>query len=214
MATLLATLPKHDQTTRCISAWAKKVLDEAGRKGFTVFELADKRACKREFESMIKKHKPTFVFLNGHGNSIAVGGNENEVLVQVGENENILKDTVTYALSCQSAKVLGEESVKAGARTYIGYKEDFIFLFDEEKRMRPEDDKLAGLFLEPSNQIAVSLIKGHSAHDSHLNGKKYFARNMQKMLTSQTSKADTTTLRYLYWNMNNLVCHGDGNATV
>jgi hypothetical protein len=214
MATLLVTLPRHEQTTRCISAWAKKALKVAEKKGLAVFELADKRACKKAFESMIKKHKPSFVFLNGHGGSSVVTGHENEPLVQAGMNEEILEGTITYALSCQSAKVLGEKSVEKGARAYIGYKEDFIFLFNEEKRTRPEDDKLAGLFLEPSNQVAVSLIKGHTAHVSHINGKKYFARNMQKMLTSQTSPADTATLRYLYWNMSNLVCHGDGNATI
>ena len=214
MATLLATLPNHDQTTRCISSWAKKVLKEAEKKGLSVFELSDKRASKQEFESMLKKHRPSFVFLNGHGNAYVVTGQENEVLVEAGENEVILKDTITYALSCQSAKVLGKECVKSGTLAYIGYKEDFIFLFDEEKITHPEEDKIARLFLEPSNQIAISLIKGRTAHESHINGKKYFARNMQKMLTSQTSKEDTTILRYLYWNMNNLVCHGDGTATI
>lgn len=50
MATLLVTLPKHEQTTRCISAWAKKVLKVAEKKGWAVFELAGKRACKLEYD--------------------------------------------------------------------------------------------------------------------------------------------------------------------
>ncbi len=108
MVTLLITLPKHEQTTRCISAWAKKALKEAERKGLKIIELADKRACKKDFESMIKKHKPSFVFLNGHGGASVVTGHENEILVQAGMNEEILEGTITYALACQAAKILRE----------------------------------------------------------------------------------------------------------
>ena len=204
---LLVTRPEYDYTTRYISAWAKKVIEEATARGCRVLDLVGERASKKELESMLVKQKPSLVFLNGHGGDNLVTGQDEKIIIKAGENEHLLKNTLTYALSCKSAKILGPESVKKGASAYIGYQEDFVFMFNEEKRTRPEDDKIAALFLDPSNQVIISLIKGHTARESCSNGKKSFARNIQKLVTSQTSKADTSTLRYLLWDLKNLVVH-------
>lgn len=119
---------------------------------------------------------------------------------------------VVYALSCRSAKVLGAQSVQQGAHAYIGYNEYFIFLFSLEKRTRPLQDKTGGLFLEPSNQIPLSLLKGHTVHESYTSYKIAFEGNIQRLLTSQTVQADTAVVRYLWWNMQNLTYHGNPKA--
>ena len=214
MSTLLITLPQHDQTMRYISTWAKSVVSEAEQRNIGVFGLHGPRASRKEVESMLMKHKPSLVFLNGHGNVGAVTGHDDKPIVEVGENEHVLEKTITYALACSSAKILGKESVRCGARAYLGYQKDFIFLYTEQKRTRPDTDHLARLFLDPSNQIVISLLKNHTVHESLVKGKICFSRNMQKMLTSQTSQEDTAALRYLYWNMSNLVYHGDGTAKI
>ncbi len=203
---LLTTRPNHDLTTRYISAWAETVLDFARKHGNTVFDLAKKKAVRGMFESMMKKHNPDVVFLNGHGSDNAVLGQDNEPLLQVGVNQNLLKDKVAYALSCKSANVLGAESVRAGAKAYIGYKDDFIFQYSSDKISRPREDKTASFFLEPSNQVVISLLKGHNANDATRRGKEVFLKNIRKFISSQTPQDDVTTLRYLVWNMQNLVC--------
>ncbi len=209
---ILVTRPKHDYTTRYISAWAEKTITSLAGKFFAVFELTHEKVTKKNFESMITKHSPELVYVNGHGNSDVVRGHDNEPLVQAGINEEVLKDTITYSLSCQSAQVLGPAAVKSGARTYIGYKEDFIFLFSDDKRTRPLDDKTAELFLEPANQPITSLANGHTVAEACLNTKKAFHRNIKKLLTSESSYDDKQAVRYLLWDMQNLVCHGDGDA--
>src|SRR3989339_1028484 len=98
---LLVTRPEYDYTTRYISAWAKKYFELAEQKGYTVVDLRRKRANRKEFESVIKKIKPAFVILNGHGNKNEVAGNDNETLVETNTNAEILADKITYALSCQ-----------------------------------------------------------------------------------------------------------------
>jgi hypothetical protein len=148
------------------------------------------RALK-EGESMLAKQTPDVVFLNGHGSEEAVTGHNGEVILRAGENEYRLSEKIVYALSCRSASVLGVWSVEKGTRAYIGYTEDFIFMYTSEKRTRPEEDKTAALFLEPSNQVPLTLIKGNSASSAHQSAKKAFARNIQKPLTSQTSRDDT-----------------------
>ena len=62
----------------------------------------------------------------GHGSPDCVTGGNREVLVKVGENENILDSTIVHSLSCSSASILGPKSVKAGAKAFIGYNQDFV----------------------------------------------------------------------------------------
>jgi len=204
---LLVTRPNFDLTTRYLFVWAKKIIELAEEKCGKVFDLSEKRANRKEFESMMKKHEPDIVFLNGHGDLKVVAGQDNEELVRVGENEEILKSKTTYAFSCSSAKVLGPQSIKSGADAYIGYDEDFIFLYDENKRTRPEQDKIAEMFLEPANQVMVSLLKDHSPKEAHINSKNSFVRNIRKLLSSQSTATEGSVVRYLIWDMQHLVCH-------
>ncbi|MBI2443770.1 MAG: hypothetical protein HYV42_00820 [Candidatus Magasanikbacteria bacterium] len=203
---LLVTRPNFDLTTRYISTWANKIITLAKEKGSDVFDLDKKRASRKEFESMIKKNEPTIVFLNGHGNYDVVTGQDNEELVRAGDNEKLLKSKVIYALSCRSGKILGPSSIKAEADAYIGYDEDFIFLYDENKRTRPEQDKTAEIFLEPSNQVMVSLLKNHTPKEAHKNSKQSFARKIKKLLSSQSTVLESSAVRYLIWNMQHQVC--------
>lgn len=203
---LLVTRPNSDLTTRYISTWAEKIMDVAKEKGVKIFDLDKKRANRKEFESMMKKNEPTVVFFNGHGNDNVVKGQDNEELVRAGDNEKILKSKIVYALSCRSGKILGPSSVKSGADAYIGYDEDFIFLYDENKCTRPEQDKTVEIFLEPSNQVMVSLLKNHTPKEAHKNSKQSFARRIRKLLSSQSTALESSAVRYLIWDMQHQVC--------
>ncbi|MEK7128083.1 MAG: hypothetical protein AAB933_00775 [Patescibacteria group bacterium] len=211
---LLVTRPEYDYTTRYISAWAKKYLKLAEQKGYAVIDLNRKRANRKEFESVVKKKKPTLVVLNGHGNSNEVAGENGETLVDINTNAEILADKITYALSCQSANKLG---VKVGSypdTAYIGYKEDFAFLRLEKYGRKPSEDSLASFFLEPSNAIVVSLLKGHNANDSYSRGKSEFAKNIEKLLTSKIKSDDSSALRFLIWDFKHLTLCGDKNKAL
>lgn len=203
---LLVTRPNHDLTTRYISTWAKEIVKFAEEKDATVFDLPKARANRREFESMVRKNDPAFLFLNGHGDYSFVSGQDNEKLVDAKDNEEILKSKVVYALSCRSGKVLGPRGVQAGAEAYIGYDEDFIFLYDENQRFHPERDKTSELFKEPSNQVMVSLLKGHTPKEAHANSKQSYIRRIRKLLTSQNNPLESSAVKYLLWDMQHQVC--------
>jgi len=211
---VLATRPEYEYTTRYISAWAEKVLDFARQKGFDVFDLPKQRANRKQAESMLLKHKPSLVFLNGHGNDSCVTGQDEEILVEAGVNEEILSEKITYALSCNSAEKLGPAAVGKGALAYIGYEKEFALMFDDEKRTRPQDDKIAELFLIPSNQVMVSLLKGHTAQEAHQASVKSFKRNLRKLLSSASSGKESSAIPYLFWDMQAQVVVGDGEARV
>ncbi len=211
---MLVTRPNSDRTTRYISAWAEEVIDCAEQKSCAVFDLSGKRASRKEFENIVRKQSPSFVFLNGHGSPYVVTGQNEESLVAANDNEGILKGTVTYALSCSSAKSLGPKAVEAGATAFIGYKEEFIFLFDEAQRTRPGQDELATHFADSSNQVAISLLKGHSAREAHEQSQQSFGRSIRKLLTSQATDRESAALRYLFWNMQHQVCLGNSEAKI
>ncbi len=213
-STALVTTPSSDRTTKYISAWAEKTVGELKSKRLQFIVLMKKRATASILASMLKKHSPSLLFLNGHGGPDLVCGHDDKVLIQSGKNEIILKDTVTYALSCSSGRTLGPSAVQAGATAYIGYNEDFIFFISPEKMSRPREDKTAEMFLAPANHIVVSLAKGHTTGEATNATKGYFLKSIQKLISSETSVEEREYIRYLIWDMKSLVCHGNRDAVV
>lgn len=209
---LLITAPDHDITTRYLSVWSNKILELANKKNIQVVNLKRKKANIKELKSRLLKMKPLFIFFNGHGSDSCITGYENKILIQAGNNEDLLKHKIIYALSCRSAVNLGLKSIKAGALAYIGYAGDFVFCHDDHKISRPLNDKIAKLFLEPSNQVAVSLVKGNTSEASSKRSKKFFIRNIQKMLSSEASPESSQYAKFLWWDMKRQVCLGDGHS--
>lgn len=209
---LVIIRPDHDPTTNYISAWSKYIIEHARKKNIGVVDLRGNKANRRLFESIIVKTKPSLIVLNGHGDENTVAGYDNKPIVTVGVNERILKNTITYALSCQSGKKLGKKAVGAGAKAYIGYDDDFIFIIDENSISKPLNDKTAALFFEPSNAVAVSLLKGNTAGASSERSKQMFRKNIRQLLTSESPQQEKDALPYLAWNMNHQVCLGDQQA--
>lgn len=207
----LITRPKHDDTTHYLFNWSKKTIELAEKKGVKILDLKKEKANKKTLTSFINKRTPSLVFFNGHGGENCVMGHSNEVLVEADNNEGLLKNKIIYALSCKSAKELGVKSVKIGAKTYIGYNDDFVFVIDGAKIYRPLEDNDARLFLEPSNKIITSLIKGHNTGTSYQKSQELFRKNIQKLLTSESS-GNSVYIRYLLWDMRHQVCLGDQGA--
>ncbi len=211
---LLITNPDYDPCTRYLHKWSKEILEEAEKRGIDVVKLEKNKVTKKEFEGRMKKVKPSLVVIHGHGNNNCVCGHEHEVLIEAGVNDNILANKIVYALSCRSAAGLGVISVKNGARSYIGYIKDFAFGSDYNKFSHPENDNLAKLFLEPSNQVSISLIKGNTAGEASRKSKIKFLKNIQKLLHSESSEYPTARIiPLLFSNMKHQVCLGDASAT-
>lgn len=202
--TLLITRPFYDITTFYLHYWGKEIVDYAKSRSIKVSDLHDKRANRKELSSVIKKLNPDLIVLNGHGGEDRILGQDHEILIKVSDNEYILKDSVVFALSCKSAKVLGHSSIASGTIAYIGYVEDFIFCTSDEFSTRPQLDPIAKLFLEPTNTIVKMLISGNTPEVSERRGKEEFNNNIKQVLTSSSS--DEYLARFLVWDMINQVC--------
>lgn len=210
----LITRPNHDYATNYLFYWSAPVIKLGRWKGFQVIDLSSSKANQTDFTSRVNKTNPSFIFFNGHGSRAAIAGQNEEVLVSVRKNLGLLKNRIVFARSCHSARQLGSKSVSSGTRVFIGYKEPFIFVSDPKMITKPLSDKTAALFLKPSNLVATTLIKGHSASEANIRAKGAFKRNIRKLLTSETKREDSSVLRFLFWDMRHQVCLGNASASL
>lgn len=211
--TFLITRPGHDLITNYLLHWSKQLIDLANSKGVKVIDLEHEKVNRKDFASRLKKTKPELVMLNGHGNKNVVTGYDNRSLLDA-RNAHVLDGAVTYARSCSSAHTLGGVAVQSGAKAYIGYTEPFTMGYDIDKIQHPLEDKVAALFLEPSNHVVISLLKGHTAGESTSRSKKLSMKRIQMLASSTASAEEKVYARYLWYNMQSQVCLGDQNATV
>lgn len=126
----------------------------------------------------------------------------------------ILKNRITYAISCNSAKVLGKICAD-NKTTYIGYDEDFIFNGRAKYLQKPLKDRRAAQFLNATNQVTIVLLKGHTAKEASDISKNAFKRALKKILPSANSDPYAREdVRDLFWNMNHQVCLGNEGAKI
>lgn len=208
----LLTRPNHEGTVLYLFAWAEKVLEFARAKNIFSVDLPGESANKNQFTSSIKKFKPSFIYLNGHGSQDSVTGFDNLPVLTFADNEEITKDAVVYALSCQSAKRLGKSCVSRGARAYLGYDDDFIFVFDENSGNNLAEDKVAANFLTPSNELAQDLLDGKSTGEAFDNSQNIFEQSIVKFSLSDATVEQRELLPYLLWDHEHQVCLGDKTA--
>jgi len=210
---LLVTRPEHDDTNYYLSRWSEKIIKEAHRKGIKIIDLWRTKANRKRVIGILEKRNPDGVFLNGHGGDKFVAGHENEVILKDSDRK-ALNSKIIITRSCQSAKTLGRKAITQGAIAYLGYKEVFFFYYDPAKLSRPLEDKTAKLFLEPSNHIVISLLKGHTTGDAHNKSKALFRKNIEKLLIKGPSSNDYYAVRFLNWDMIHQVCLGNQDATL
>ncbi len=211
---MLITRPNHDVTTDYLYFWSQPIIDYAERIKINIIDLSKKRANFKEFNSVIKKRDPSFLVLNGHGSESTVSGYNNEPLIESGKNTSILNGKIVYARSCSSAKKLGKDAVKDGCKVYIGYDDEFVFMIEDDKIFRPREDQTASIFLMPANQVAISLLKGHTSSESNEKSKELHKKQILKFMTSEATSEEREFIPLLIWNYQHQVCLGDQNAKV
>lgn len=214
MSKVLLTRPNHDPTTTYLYFWSEAIIKQAKDSNHRLIDLKGKSVTKFRFTCKIRCKRPSLIVINGHGDEDLTTGYNNQILIQVGVNESLLKNTIVYARSCSCAKKLGPACVTKGTIAFIGYDDEFVFMFDENSEDKPAEDKTAALFLEPSNQIAISLLKGFSTQEANQVALDLYQNTIQQYSTSEVPPEDSELLPYLYWDMNHQKLLGDGDATI
>ena len=212
--TVLITRPNYDITTNYFHQWSEEVIRLAVTRKHKVLDLDGKKSNRETFESYAKKHKPDFFFFNGHGSDTILAGFNNEPILTAGDNDSICSQSIVYIRSCSAAQVLGVYLVKQGTKAFIGYVNKFGFMRLVEKESRPLSDPLARLFLAPSNIVATTLLKGHSAAEAHLRSLREMKKNLRKLLSSENPLSDSTGAVLLWSNIRGQTLLGNPNAVI
>ena len=207
---ILLTRPEHDDTTHYLSNWSIEFIDLAEKRNFNVYDLKGKKAIRKQVEGHLSSN-PSLVIFNGHGDVNVICGYLNEPLIILGKNEGYLKSKIVYARSCKSAEELGR---KSQALAYISYKEDLIFFYEPKKITKPLTDETAKMFLEPTNKLVTSLIKGNTVAESQKRSRELYIRTIKGILSSETSNENTSLVKYIWWNLKNQTVIGSENAKV
>ncbi len=214
MATLLITRPDHDLTNVYFFHWSKKVIDFAIKKTHKVLILDREKAVLKVLTSYISRNNPSFIFLNGHGNKNCITGHLNEKLFDSNTDSRLVKNKIFYARSCNAGAVLGPLLIKKGAKAFIGYVNKFWVYLEENKTTRPLQDRMAKMFLEPSNLIATTLLKGNTVGKAHENSVKKMKKNLSFLLSNKAGQEGREAAVLLWNNISGQRVIGDNSAII
>lgn len=210
---LLITRPNDDPLLNTLFHWCKPIILEAQRKQFNIFDLKGDNAIKTTFESYVFRNTPKFIFFNGHGSKDSIQGYNNEVLVDSTDCLRLLKGAIIYVRSCRAGASLGLISTKpGGAIAFIGYSTRFWLILSKNRSTLPLLDPVAKFFLETSNLVPLSLIKGNSVEEAHKKSRNAMLRSYLFMNSSRATTEQRQAAGFLYLNHLFQIVHGDKTA--
>lgn len=207
---ILVTRPQYDDATSYLFYYASLILREAEERGLPVFDLKRPRLTQRKFTEIMEEKSPVFVFFNAHGSEKAVYGDkigdEEEALVEEGKNHRLLDSKLVYARACWAAASLGRA---CSGGCFIGYKTPFSFWINKKWSAKPSNDDTASLFLEPSNMIASSLLKGNTTEEAVKKSLNMSKKNILKLLKEKEEPGATAAITVLWNNMEGMEIVGN-----
>ena len=200
--------PCHDDVVAYLHHYSKSLVKESRKRAVSTIDKEKKQANKDIVTEIIIKKYPSFIMFNGHGSPDAIAGHNDEIIISSDKNSDILKNRITYALSCSSAAGLGKR-VADKHTTFIGYTDEFALGMDVNCQSSIQKDKRAKLFLEPSNTLVRALLKGNSAEEAVIKAKRVMKENISNLKTDSAPDAKD----YIPFLFNNyLILDIKGNA--
>ena len=214
MGCVLFSRPADDVTLNYLHYFSKELVNLSNSLGHKTINKEKDKANKKEIISLIKKQRPNLIMFNGHGSPEEICGHKREMIVSSNYNPEVLKETITYSLSCSSAAVLGRKVVDVGAISFIGYEFDFALGKDPDSEASPRHDRIAKFFLEPSNALFSSLIEGNNVKDSVERAKIMMMKNVWHLNTTKSFPEAIYYAPFLFGNYLGLIAHGDQEASI
>jgi len=93
-------------------------------------------------------------------------------------------------------------------------KEKYFLLLSRSKSTQPLKDRVAELFIAPSNLVVISLIKGNTTGKSYKRSQKSVQKKLMFLLTSEASQEQRDVAPFLLANKNNQILLGDQEARI
>jgi len=216
--TILVTNPDYDYATSYLCYYSKEIVSYAKKENIILIQLTNERLRRDIVEGIIRKKDPSFILFNGHGDKNTIYGGKvdgsEEFIIREGFNEGLLKGKLVYARACNSAASLGKKCTEDGIGCFIGYDQPFSFWTDENWVTSPLKDNTARLFLEPSNAIAMSILKGKSAKYAVDKFFQLSKKNIQRLLKDENEPGTFVKAMVLWNNMQAQKILGNSDLTL
>lgn len=201
---LLLTRPNYDDATSYLFYYSKRIIDFAEEKNIKVLDLTRPRLTGKNFSNLISKQDPMLVIFNAHGDERRIYGDKiegkEEILIEEDKNHSILNKRIIYARACWAAASLGKVCCKQGG-CFIGYRLPFSFWTDKSWISNPLNDNVAKLFLEPSNSLIISLLKGNTTGEAFNRFIDISKKNILNLLKKKEEPGAMASIELLWNNM-------------
>lgn len=142
----------------------------------------------------------------GHGSPTAFCGENDQVLMDIYSIPDV-KGDVVILISCETARLLGPELIKKGAVSYIGFREDLVWVVDADLAPSPWSDRMAAAAMIPVTNCVNTVLDGKTTGEA------------LEVLTDGLSKSamaeeDELIISCLNFNRKNATLLGDAQARV
>lgn len=101
----------------------------------------------------------------GHGSPTEFCGDNSQVIMDTLSIPDV-RGKVIILVSCETAKVLGPELIKAGAASYIGFKEDLVWVVDADLASSPWSDAWATTVMMPITNGINTVLDGKTTREA------------------------------------------------
>lgn len=155
-----------DSVTKYAATYRKKYVHPVFKKrGFRVIVLEGVDDVAAEFVPRAKSQRVVYISGIGHGNPTTYTGHLNSPLLKACQYDPaVVRGKSLHLLSCQTAKQLGPDTIKKGARSYAGYYQNFTFVHDNPST--PINER--ALFWRADSTYDISMALGKTAKDAGL----------------------------------------------
>lgn len=159
----------------------RKQLIEKGKYPEDIIELFEENDTRENVEKALKEYPIKICLFHGHGLEDKISGHMFDIIIDP-ENVHLLKDRDVYALSCLTGYSLAYLSIKAGAKSYLGYEREVVFLISDED---PQKDDMFAYFVPIFFLPTVMYLTGERDPvriymATYYSGKMYVRRLLQE----------------------------------
>ncbi len=195
-----------DNVTKPIAKWRiKNVHPKFAARGFTVVALTGTDDDRANFVPAAKNGLTTYISGVGHGNYNLYTGHWSDRILEVGNYDSAeVKNKSIHFLSCQTARDLGPDTIKKGAKAYAGYNENFHFVWDDPAT--PFINEFL-LFVRADATFDLQMAAGATAGQALVATKKAFNAAIAQV-------PNTAAATWLTYDRDHLKLPGSNTATI
>ena len=195
-----------DSVTRPFAAYrAKNVHPAFKSRGYSLKVLEGTDDVKTNFEPLAKH--PLTVYLSGvgHGNYNVYTGHWGDYLLEASQySSSVVRNKAIHFLSCRTARDLGPDTIKKGAKCYAGYMENFILQWDDGSTPAVNEFEL---FARSDSTFDIMMANGATAQTA-------YSATIQAFNAARAQVPNTVAATYLTWDRDNFKLHGDGGHSL